>query len=540
MNILFWLTSLFFFSHLIFNTVSWLSLWEEKEFKPSRLLIHLKETRKGKSLIFGLDNFIKWLAIFLYGITIFWGGDFYYHLLVALIYLYLFIKIILKIYNREFSLPTLSLNAILIILLTLVFSGVLFIFPPLDRYLWTLIIDRLNPLLLAFFIGILLVFFDFRQDTIINRAIDMLNKHKNLLTIAIVGSYAKGSTKEFIAKILAAKFNILENDTPFNNSLGIAKTILSRLTSHTQIFIVEMEDYKPQDIDEMSNIARPKIAVITGINDEKSSVFGSIDKIIDSKYEIVENLPRDGLVLLNGNNANTLSLYERIKHKKYVYGSDIEAQNIKLTKFSISFDVHILGAAQKDSALAGRKYKLSNIKLIGSQNVENLLPGIFLGLYLGIDFSLIRRQIQKLAPLPRTMDPAKSDKGASLLDDTYNTHLNSIKTAVEYIKLYKGKRILVLEPLSELGKNALSDHLELGKEIGKVCDYLFLTNDNYYKPLVSGVQKEKSLCVVSVLPPAKIAKFIEENTGRGDVVVFEGREAYNSFSLIEKEPIYER
>lgn len=544
-DIIFWLTSLFFFSFLIFNTISYLSLWEEKEFKLKRILIYLKETKKGRGLILGPENLIKWFAIFLYGTTIFLGGDFYYHILVALLYLYVFIKVILRIYHREFAFPTPSLNSFLIIIFALAFSAVLFVFPPLDRYLWILIIDRFHPLILIFFLGVFLIFFDFRQDTIINRAIDKLEKHKNLLTISVVGSYAKGSTREFIARILAIKFNVLENTTPFSNALGIAKTIISRLTRDTQVFVVEMNDYKPHDIYEMSNIARPKIAVITGINDEKISVFGSINNIIDSKYEIVETLPRDGIVLLNGDNPNAISLYDRIRHKKFIFSSfsngerqvlhrfgtgqpSIEAENIKLSKFSVSFNVHVLG----------RKYRLSNIKLIGLQNVENLLPGIFLGLYLGIDFALIRKEIAKIVPLSQTMNPSKTAKGTILINDTYNSHINSVKGAVEYMKLYKGKRILILEPLTELGKNAYQDHLGLGKEIGKACDYLFLTNDNYYKPLILGIAQEKSLCLVQVLPPVKIVKFIEKNIGPSDVVVFEGKEAYNSFSLIASEPVY--
>src|SRR3990167_8737257 len=116
-DIIFWLTSLFFFSFLISNTFSWLGLWEEKDFKFSRILIHLIETKKGRSLILGWGNALKWSAIFLYSTTIFLGGDFYYHILVFLVYLYVFIKVILRIYHREFAFPTLSLNSLLIIFL---------------------------------------------------------------------------------------------------------------------------------------------------------------------------------------------------------------------------------------------------------------------------------------------------------------------------------------------------------------------------------------------------------------------------------------
>lgn len=532
-DLIFGFTSLFFFSFLIFNAINWLALWEEKEFNLSRILIHLKETKKGRSLILGFENFLKWLGIISYIITIFWGGDFYYNLFIFLIYLYVFLKLAIKIYNRDFILPTFSLNTFFIIFLSLTLAGFFFVFRPLDRFLWVLVIDRLYLPILIFFTSIFLVFFDFRKDTIINKAIDKLSRHKGLITIAVVGSYAKGSTKEFIARILSIKFNVLENQNAFTGSLGIAKTILTKLSPKKQIFIVEMEDYKPGDIIEMANIARPQIAVITGISDEKSSVFGSLNKIIDSKYEIVETLPRDGIALLNGNSDNTLSLLEKIKNKKFTYAfddrgkGDILATNIEINKFSLSFEVRVFG----------KRYKFSNVKLIGIQNVENLLPSVFLGLYLGIDFALIRRELARLRPLSGTMDPAKTVKGIVLINDTYNTHINSIRRAIEYMTLYKGKRILVLEPLTELGKNTYKDHYELGREIGKICDYLFLTNDNYYKPLVTGVEEEKALCIVQALPPSKIAKFIEANTSINDVVVFEGREAYNSFSLIAAEPV---
>ena len=136
------------------------------------------------------------------------------------------------------------------------------------------------------------------------------------------------------------------------------------------------------------------------------------------------------------------------------------------------------------------------------------------------------------------MDPYQAKNGVILINDTYNIHLTSVRRALEYVSLYKGRRILVLEPFSELGKNSNKNHIELGKQIGRVCDYLFITNENYHKPLMEGVTQEKSDCVVRIWTPAKIAKFIVGEGKSADVVVFEGREAYNSFSLIASEPVF--
>ncbi len=534
---LFYITSFFFFVFSIVNGIAWLKLWEDKEFKWKRVFIHLKDTKQGRSILFGVENITKWILILVYSVTIFVNGfDNYYHLLVFVLYFVIFLKIIWKVYNRDILLPNIPLNNILIILFASCFIFLLFVFPPLDRFLWIIILDKSIALIIALFVALFLVFFDFNTDIIINNAVSKLANNQNLLSIAVVGSYGKGSTKEFISRILLTKFNVLENKTPYINALGIARTILKELSLKKQIFIAEMDDYKAGDIQEMSNIIHPKIAVVTGINNERMSIFGNMEKIIKSKNEVIESIPHDGIVIFNGNNKYTRNLYGETKIKKFIYttenfrikNSNIKAFNIKQAKFSLSFDILAFG----------RKYKISKVKLLGLQNVENLLPGIFIGLYLGLDFSVIRKAIANLRPLPKTMEPNIMARGTVLINDTYNANINSVKRVLDYMKLYKGRRIFVLEPLIELGKNAYKDHYSLGLEIGKVCDYLFLTNNNYYKPLIDGVNKANSLCMVGVFSPGKIAEFIEREGARDDVVVFEGQEAYNSLIILTSELVH--
>src|SRR3990172_37838 len=108
----------------------------------------------------------------------------------------------------------------------------------------------------------------------------------------------------------------------------------------------------------------------------------------------------------------------------------------------------------------------------------------------------------------------------------------------DYIKIYKGKKILVLEPLIELGKNAENDHIKLGQEIGKVCDFLFLTNDNYYKSIRSRIKNGVKACSIQFFPPLKIAEFIEKSCNKNDVVIFEVHESLGSFLALRSESPY--
>lgn len=536
-SLLFEITSFLFFVFLVSNALVWLKLWEDKEYNWKRLFIHLTETKQGRKIVIGGESLIKWGVILLYGSSIYSSRfDNYYHFIVFFLYIYLFIKLIIKIYNKDFYLPTFSFQAAFILGLSLFFEFTVYTFAPLDRFLWLLLLDKFLAFVIGTFILIFLVFFDFNKDIVVNKAAEKLRSCKNLLTIAVVGSYAKGTTKEFITRVLSNKFNVLETKTSFNTDLGIAKTILSGLSPRKQIFIAEMEDNNFGDIQEMSRLLIPKIAVVTGINDQKISIFGSLEKILESKFQVVNFLPKDGIALFNANNENSLNLFRNAKRKKFLYGTqpneiknlDIKAFNIKESRFSISFSVLVFG----------KKYKITGVKLLGKQNVENLLPAIFIGLYLGVDFSTIRKVFQEIKPLSKSMEPRITVKGVTLINDTYNANINSVLRVLDYMKIYRGKKILVLEPLIELGKNAEGDHIRLGQEIGKVCDFLFLTNDNYYKSIRSKIKNGAKTCSIQFFPPLKIAEFIKKSCDKNDVVVFEGQESLSSLLALTSESPY--
>lgn len=534
-DILFQITSFFFFVGLLVTVLSYLKLLSERGYSAKRLFIYLWETKRGRGILMGKISFVKWALILAYVATVFEPLDRPYHFLVALFYLILFLKVLILVFNRQIPLPKFSISTILVIFLTVTLEIVLFMFSPLDHFLWILILDKLLAIFLLLFLLLVSVFFDFGRDFALNRAIEKIVRHKKLLSIAVIGSYGRGSTKEFISHILALRYNVLETRETYSSTLSIAKMINSDLTAKKQIFIAEIDDYSKDDIAQMCMLINPKILVVCGINEQKLSVFGSLDKILSSKLEAVNSLSRDGIALFNGNSENTRRLYEMTTNKKFIYlvqdaaqAADIIATDVKEGKFSLSFNVSI----------RGKTYKLSNLKLLGRQNIENLLPAIFIGVYAGIDFALIRRELEKIRPLVRTMEPKSLASGAIIIDDTYNANINSVLRALSYIKLYHGKKVLVFEPLVELGKNTESVHQELGVIIGATCDFLFLTNDNSQKAIERGIMDAGSSCKISISTPAKVSKFIRRECGKDDVVLFVGRESATFLSGLGAQPVY--
>ena len=143
---------------------------------------------------------------------------------------------------------------------------------------------------------------------------------------------------------------------------------------------------------------------------------------------------------------------------------------------------------------------------------------------LGISFKEIVLGVEQLITPPMTMEKKGEYRRAILIDDTFNVNPLSIAAAVEYMKSLTEKKYLVLQPMIELGKEASKLHEEIGKQIVSVCDGVFLTNTNYYNDIVHNISKEVRKKFI-IAKPLAVAEQLKKILQKGDVVVFEGREA---------------
>jgi UDP-N-acetylmuramoyl-tripeptide--D-alanyl-D-alanine ligase len=298
-----------------------------------------------------------------------------------------------------------------------------------------------------------------------------------------------------------------------------------------------MGAYKKGDIAYMSQMVKPKIGILTAVNDQHLSLFGSFETIMKTKYELIESLPKNGLALFNGNNPNTLTLFQQTTKNKALYassyntvvpkGANIVATDVQIKKLYTEFTVKI-----KRRNLG--KFRLN---LIGPHHIENLLPALYIGDYLKMTKDELQQATEQIKPAHKTMYPYKNSKNVMLIDDTYNANPDAVKAAVEYMKIYKGKKVFVLQPMIELGKNAPSDHTEVAKIIADTCDVLIATNNNFAKELRAGIEATRSQCEFHVWSPGKIASYIESTLDRNDVVVFEGKESFFALDGVQRQEV---
>jgi len=318
-------------------------------------------------------------------------------------------------------------------------------------------------------------------------------------------------------------------------------TILRRLKKTHEIFIVEMGAYKKKEIERICRIAPPDIGIITGLGHQHQELFGSYEDIIRAKFELVENLKKNGVVIFNGNNPHLEKIISWTKEKRKdlsiwqsVYNQD------KLTPDNYDKVLFVTEIKQsKDKITFFLTYKGKKIKcsasLTGKHHVENIASSAIASLVLGSNLADIAKRIHKLKPPAKTMQRMKGLNRSTFIDDTFNASFESVLSSIEAIRKFSGKKILILTPVIELGSFSKEAHRKIGETAAKSCDIIFLTNTNYDNFILEGARKvEKGNEKIYFLNPEAVCQKIILETSQNTTVLFEGKEAKKIMDLLIK------
>jgi UDP-N-acetylmuramoyl-tripeptide--D-alanyl-D-alanine ligase len=384
--IIFWF--IFELKYILF----WLYLWQLKEYHIGRFADHFR-TYKGKKLLFNPSQILK-LALLI--LLMAYSGLFAYIFSILFIIYFVELAVFLRsIFSKNFKKPIKTTKTIF---LTLIFfaSVILFLTWILTlteefQLKFLIAFDIITPFIVSAIVILFQPLFVAIRNKTLKKAKDKIGKIKELSglkVIAITGSYGKTSTKEFLIKILSRKFKVLSTKEHQNAEIGIAKCILEDLKPSHQIFIAEVAAYDKGKVKEVCDILKPKIGIVTGINEQHLAVFGSFKNLLSGEGggELAEILEKDGTLIVNGDNKYCLDLYKKSTGSKKLYSlsnkvinSDIWASEITVHKDYISFVV-----VDKSGEMAH-----FDAKVLGKHNVQNLLGAILTAKELGMNFGEI-------------------------------------------------------------------------------------------------------------------------------------------------------
>jgi UDP-N-acetylmuramoyl-tripeptide--D-alanyl-D-alanine ligase len=365
------------------------------------------------------------------------------------------------------------------------------------------------------------------KKQIVRRAKKHRNTLANLKVIAVSGSYGKTTTKEIISHILSQKYDVEKTAKNNNTTISVARKILT-LTPKTEYFIAELGAYKLGDGAEICDFLGPTTSVITGLNHQHFSLFESTENIIAAESESIGYLPKNSTVFINGNSELCRSVDVPKPKKAVYYGNekqDAFATNIKLTFTGSSFDYH-----EKSTKLSIKS------NYIGAGNIENLVGAISVCRSLGIDDKTIQKATINLPVIDGNMQIIPTSFG-TIVNDSYNANTDGVINALLATKDWKGKKIVVLDDILELGVKAIEEHKDVAIVLNAIKpDLLILAGRNYAnvieETLLNLNFKGSIVTVQDELPEAVIKNYISPLIKNKDTLVL--LEGYQSQKFLKR------
>ena len=329
-------------------------------------------------------------------------------------------------------------------------------------------------------------------------------KFKELKTVAVTGSVGKTTTKEMVYSVLNMIGETHKNKGNLNNHIGVPLTLLDLEKKH-QYAVIEMGMSNFKEIEALSDMVCPDIAIITNIGVSHIEYLGSREGIRDAKLEVLSGL-REILIL---NADEPLLLDVKTDKKVFYFGiendrADIKAKNIRM------FDDHMIF-----TAVYGHKYLEVRLNTVGIHNIYNALPAILCGILFEAKDELIIRGLLdfKNASMRQNI---YTFNGYYIIDDCYNASSpESMFASLDVLEMKKAtKKIAILGAMRELGNFSKDAHKEVLEYALKKADKVLLFGDEWSGLDIKNAQlfNDKNYLIAQ----------LSVDVNKGDAILFKG------------------
>jgi UDP-N-acetylmuramoyl-tripeptide--D-alanyl-D-alanine ligase len=301
-------------------------------------------------------------------------------------------------------------------------------------------------------------------------------KNCNFKVVAITGSVGKTTTRQILYHVLSHRFKTHQPVKNFNNHIGLPLTLLAAPLD-CQIAVVELGSNHPGEIEYLTKIASPDIALITTVAPAHLEGFGDLETLTNEKLSISKGLDNNGVLILNGDCPGLVNLAKKQNKKFLTFGSNSDC-DYRLKNFT------------SDGLTS--TFEISNTKIYlplpGLGNAYNALAAWAVADQFQITPADFADALKTITPVSMRTEILNAGS-LTVINDCYNANPASMKNALDILNtlsknqnrraachgVAQRRRIFVCGDMAELGSQTEKLHIELGKQIAQSNVSLLLT-----------------------------------------------------------------
>ncbi|MFH0969283.1 MAG: UDP-N-acetylmuramoyl-tripeptide--D-alanyl-D-alanine ligase [Patescibacteria group bacterium] len=311
----------------------------------------------------------------------------------------------------------------------------------------------------------------------------VLRKYKPVI-VGITGSVGKTSTKEAVFLVLCLKFFVRKNEKNYNNEIGLPLTIIGAENgnksplkwakvflkwlyviifpaSYPEILILEMGVDRPGDMEYLTSFIKPTVGIFTNVHSSHLEYFKSVDYIAREKGKIIQNIPEEGVAILNGDDEKVHAFKTKMKAKSITIGLGDE-NDIKATDVSYGYNEGKLQGISFKLNYEGKIIPIRLPQILAPHFIYSVLSAVASGLYFKMNLVDIAKSLENFSSPQGRMKLVEGMSGSLIIDDTYNSSPKAVISALNVLEELKAlRKIVILGDMLELGIDSEKSHEEV-------------------------------------------------------------------------------
>lgn len=318
-----------------------------------------------------------------------------------------------------------------------------------------------------------------------NEARKLLQEYQPFI-IGITGSYGKTSTKHALGRILQGSLGpTFWPSKGVNTLMGTTREIREFLRPGHRLAVIEMGAYYVGSIRKLCALTPPQAAIITGIGLAHLERYKAQETIELAKSELVQALPKHGVLVCNGDNEGARRLAKQYKTERtYLYGFDA----------SQPLDCHITQLKIMEN---GTRFKINWMGSVydaytpqyGSVNISNLAAAFTMAVSLGASPDYVIALMGSLESVKNRLE-VRREGSVTYIHDAYNSNPDGFKAALEVLRDYPGnKRFLMTPGMIEFGHQQAVQNQQLAYLASSICSHVLIVGSTNYESLIKGLQE---------------------------------------------------